>query len=434
VLAAAVLSTLACRTQPAVEAVATVNGHPILASALARALPSKIDSTVGEEKTKRRFLDELIDRELFVQEAERLGLESEIATQFELEKKAIVTQGLFEEIAGGDSVTITELELQAAYRLLQFEDRIGVIDVPAESLAQRLAAELERGAPFETLAVRHSVGPEAANGGDQGYLPEFAIQEPLRSPVLALQPGGHTGVIPFRGRFLIIRLLDRKPAERQPPPIGEMRQELEWRCRQQRRREVVQQYIDDLRARLEYNPEGMRILTTPVDSITVGQQDTWVAIRDKKQYVKVGRLLHVARRFPASLDTTMRTYAIRRAIEEDLLYEDGLARGIDRRPAVREQLDEKRAQLLHDAFFRRQISERAQVSEDEIRGYYEAHQENFLGSGLDEVSVTIRHRLQTQRSDSLASEFRRELRSRAKIVIDDAALARVKKEPEAPPK
>ncbi len=421
---AAFVLLAACGSQDAGAVVARVNGHPISADRLAAALPWGTDTSAEGMEVRHRFLDDLVTRELFVEEAERRGLGDAIADRMELEKKALLTQRLFDVVAE-DAGAASELELQAAHRLLLYESHIATIAVPTESLARLVLDEFGRGVPFETLAVRHSTAPDAAAGGDQGYQSEFAIQEPFRSAVLTLEPGDCSEPLRHDEGWLVIHLIDRRPADPPPPPIGEMRQELEWRVEQQRRRQLIADYVADLRARLRYNPAGLAVFYRPVDSITEEEKETWVAIRDERKYVKVGRLLHIARRFPASLDTAIRTYAIKRAIEEDLLYEDALERGVAEREAVRAELEEKRRQLLYEALFRQEISDRVDVTEPEIRSYYETHRENYLGSGLDAVAATIRYRLQAERRDSLAAAYRAELRSRARVEINEAALARV---------
>ncbi|MEO0081558.1 MAG: peptidyl-prolyl cis-trans isomerase [candidate division WOR-3 bacterium] len=424
-VAAVILLGFGCTERQLGRAVvARVNGKPILASELAEVLPARPDSGNSWDSVRRRALDDLVTRELFVQEAERRGIGDSIAYQLELDRKRLVTQELYNAVvAKGNQVS--EVELAAAYRLLANEVHVQLISVASESLATRIVAELATGVPFETLAVRYSEDRIAAAGGDIGYVPELAFDEPLRSAVLALSPGEWTKPVKVGEGYQLVRLVERRPADPAPPPYGELKQELLFRLKQQKRRQLAEAYLAQVRARLTYNPRGLDIMCKPVDSITAEEQEEWVAIKDNSKYVKVGRLLHIARRFPASLDTTMRKYTIRREIQDDVLYEDGLTRGFDRLASVKRQLDDRRRDLLYQALYKREVIDRTQVTDDDVRRYYEEHRSSYPGQDADAAAPAIRLALFAERRDQRFAQFRDELRSRARIEIVEAALAGV---------
>ncbi len=413
----------ACRRPgPDTRPVASVNGRPITAVRLLAALPWQVDSGANVDSLKRAVLDALIDKEIAVQEAERLGLADSIAYRLELEQKGLVSQELYNTVVAAGN-RLAELDLAAAHRLLQNEVHLRIIEVTSEELARQIAGELDKQVPFETLVGRHSVHPSARAGGDLGFAPELAVDEPLRSVVQALLPGEHSAPVRVGRNWQVVELVDRRPADPPPPPLGEMKQELEFRLKQQQRRRLANEYLDELRGRLEYNEAGLEILCKPVDSITPAEQEISVAVKDGSKYVKVARLLKVARRFPAGLDSAMRKYAVRREIEEDLLYEDGLERGLDKLPGVQEKLAAKRADLLYEALFQRQVIDRVNVTDDEIAAYFAQNQGNFPAGDLASVKGLIRNRLFEARRDSMASAFRAELRGRADVKVNDAVLA-----------
>jgi len=256
-------------------------------------------------------------------------------------------------------------------------------------------------------------------------MPELAIEEPLRSAVLALAPGEWTRPVKSAGRYQLVRLVDRRPADPPPPPYGELKQELAFRLKRQKRRQLAEEYLAGLRQRLTYNERGLAILCKPADSITAEEQEEWVAIKDNSKYVKVGRLMHIVRRFPASLDTALRKYAVRREIEEDVMYEDGRARGLDRLASVRGPLADRRRNLLYQALYRQAITDRIEVTDDEVRRFYEEHRDSYPGQDAAQAAPAIRFRLYAERRDRRYAEFRDELRAGARIEIIEAARARV---------
>lgn len=423
-LCGAALAVVAgCAARPTEPAVARVNGRPITLAALADALPRSMDTSAAGDSVRRAVLDGLVVKELFVQEAERRGLDSVIALALEREKKAIVTQELYNSVVAPGN-TLSEGELQNAYRLLENEVSLRVIAVKSESLARVVQTRLAHGVPFETLAVQYSTHVSARQGGNLGFMPLLVVEEPLRSKVMPLEPGRWTEPVFFDNAWQIVQLVARRAADPPPPPLGEIRQELEWRLKQLRRRELANGFLSELRARLEFNPAGLDIMCKPADSITAAELEVPVAIKDKKKYVKVGRLMHLVRRFPPALDTAMKKYTVRREVEEDLLYEQALERGLDQSERVRAALQRQRADLLYQELYRREVSERVNVTDADVAAYHAENRDNFVDADPAAVSGMIRYRLQAAQRDSLYRDLIARLRSAADISIDERLLRR----------
>ena len=427
VFAASMLLMTGCQGEFADTPVARVNGQAIRAGDLAAVLPPSVDSGPDAAATKRQMLDQIIDKQVFVQEAERRGLEDSISYQLELEQKHLVTQELYRDVVA-PAAKVSELELENARKLLLNEARIRLIETETDEEARKVLAELEQGVPFETLAVRLSKHQTARTGGDFGFLPELWLDFPMRDEVLSLSPGEVAGPIEVYGRYRVVRLEERRAADPPPPPLGEIRQELEFRLKKAMQYDLAERYLASLRERLEYRDEGLDVLCKPVDSITPEEQETWVAVRDGEKYVKVGNLLRVARRFPPSLDTAMRRYAVRREIEEDLIYEDGLKQGFDRLPAVREGLERRREDLLYQVLYRLEVSDRVEVGDEEIRRFYDDKREMFGDTGFEEAADGIRQRLLPEKRRERLKEYTAELREGAEIEIYEEVLDRVSRQ------
>jgi parvulin-like peptidyl-prolyl isomerase len=421
----ALAATLApgCAARANKQAVATVDGRDITLAELGAALPHSMDTTAAGDSIRRAVLNGLVEKALFVQEAEREGLEKDIQYSLELEKKGFVTQELYNSVvaAGG---RFSETELQNAYKMLENEVHVRVIAVKDEAMLGTVQAELARGVPFESVAVRYSTHASSRVGGDLGFIPLLVVEEPLRSKVLPLQPGGMTEPIFFDNAWQIVQLVERRLADPPPPPLGEFRQELEMRLKQMRRRELANSFLSDLRSRLEFNPAGLDIMCRPLDSISEADKEVWVAIKDKQKYVKVGRLLHLVARFPAALDTAMRKYTVRRTVEEDLLYEEALEKKLDELPDVKAKLERKRQDLLYQALYKREVTDKVQVSDAAVAQYRAENQSNFVGADPAAVDGMIRFRLQSQARDSLLAALKERLRGAAKVKIDDRLLAK----------
>jgi peptidyl-prolyl cis-trans isomerase C len=423
----AVLALTACAGGSADrQVVAVVNGDKITAAAVAALLPQNLDS-LRADTVKQQVLDGIITRKLFAQEAVREGLDKDAEYQVELEQKALVNQRLYDTVTAPGN-RLTDADVQAAYKLLQTEAHLRIIAVPDESLAGRIADELNHGAVFESLAVKYSKHPSAIKGGDAGFVPLLYVDEPLRTKVMQLQPGQHTEPTQTASVWQIAELVEMRPSTPGPPPLDNYRPEFEPRLKQLQRRALANEYMARLRARITYNPEGLDILAKPVDSISAAEKDVAVAYKDKSKYVKVARLLGVAARFPPMLDTTMKRYAVRRYIEEDLMYEDALRMGLDKEPDIVRQLAAEREDVLYKALFKKEVTDKLEVTDADVFDYFRAHRDNFPSPDSNQVAGMIRSRLLTERRDARTQDYLAGLKAKSKITINEAALAAVKKE------
>jgi peptidyl-prolyl cis-trans isomerase C len=430
-LLSALLTAALVGCNPGTRPVATVDGEAITVSQLADKLPPNLDTTAKAESIKLTTLNRMIDQKVVVREARRRDLEKDIQYELEKNQKFLVTQRLFEAVTEQVGA-VSDADLRSAYELLKTEAHLQVMVIKNESLARQAAAELDAGVPFETLAARYSSNPTAAKGGDVGFVPELYIEEPVRSEVLKLNPGEHTAPTSAGGQWQIVRLLESRPASPPPPSLDdkEFHEQLARRLQQQQRRALANKYLVDLRARVKYNEPGMQLLMTkPVDSMTDADKEVQVAVRDGKQYVKVLRLLKVARDFPVQLDTGLKRYAIQREIEEDLMYEDGLKRGLEKLPKVAKQLAERHEDLLYQALYNQEVAAKVNITDEEIRAYYDANRQQFVEPDFEKVKASIRDRLTRERTVGMQQEYIAGLRAKAKITIDEKLLKSVRPTP-----
>jgi hypothetical protein len=423
---------MAC-SRPDGRVVARVNGEAITAADIADLLPAGVEP--GRMDTlKQQVLDGVITTRLFRQEAIRQGLDTtdDVKYTLEQEQKALLSKELFDSVTAPGN-RLNETEIQTAHKLLQTEARLAVIFVSAESLAKRLTRELDSGAPFETLAARYSVHATAAKGGDMGFTPILMIPEPLRTKVQLLKPGGHTLPFEMDSRWQVVKLLETRPATPPPPPLGEMRRELEFRLKKLRRRDLANKYMEELRRRITYNQKGMDILCKPRDSITPEEMEAPVAYKDRARYVKVARLMGLLARFTPALDTAMKKYAVRQVIEEDVRNEDALARRLDKSSKIRREMKRVHDRVLYQVLYKREVDDKCVPATDaEVSAYYQQNRDK-LGQDTARVRSMIRNRLLNEQKAARAREFADPLRARARIEIDEAALAMVARSAAPPP-
>lgn len=213
------------------------------------AIPSsRVDAFVkamvaqGREDTpqlREMVREELISRELFVQEAEarKLASTEEVENQLIKARQDILIQALIRnELA---SQPITDEEVKGAYELSnseqqgQQEYRASHILVESEDVAKKIIAELDKGGDFKVLAKQSKDPGSAARGGDLDWNRPTTFVPPFAQAMVALQKGQYTKTpVKTDFGFHVIRLDDLRAA--QPPALESVKPQIRQNLERQR--------------------------------------------------------------------------------------------------------------------------------------------------------------------------------------------------------
>jgi peptidyl-prolyl cis-trans isomerase C len=220
--------------------VAIVNGKPVpkarvevLASQLAKSGRPVSAEMEGQLK------DEVIAREIFMQEAQKRGLEAgdDFKQQMELARQTLLIRELFADYQKKNPVT--DADVKAEYDKFAAansgkEYRARHILVEKEDEAKAIIASLKKGGKFDEIAKKQSKDPgSGANGGDldwanaASYVPEF-------SGALIKLNKGQTTEAPIKTQFgwHVIRLEDVRDA--QLPKLEEVKPQITQQLQQQK--------------------------------------------------------------------------------------------------------------------------------------------------------------------------------------------------------
>ena len=230
---------------------AVVNGKPVPSSRV-EALKQQVERS-GKPVTPEilaQIKEELIAREIFMQEARKRGLEAseDYKTQLELARQSLLIRELFANFQKKNPVTDTEI--QAEYDKFVAANggkvyRARHILVEKEDEAKVLIADLKKGGKFEDLAKKASKDPgSGANGGDldwanaASYVPEFS------NAMVKLEKGQLTET-PVKSQFgfHIIRVDDVREA--QLPKLDEVKPQITQQLTQSK----LGKFQEDLRAK-----------------------------------------------------------------------------------------------------------------------------------------------------------------------------------------
>ncbi len=183
--------------------------------------------------------DEVINREVFMQEAQKRGIDGsdEFKTQMELARQAIMIRALFADYQKKNPVT--DAEIQAEYDKFASanggkEYRASHILVEKEEDAKKLIAEIKKGGKFADIAKKSSKDPgSGAKGGDLDWANAGSYVKEFSDAMTKLDKGKMTDA-PVKSQFgfHIIRLDDLREA--QLPPVDQVKPQISQQLVQQK--------------------------------------------------------------------------------------------------------------------------------------------------------------------------------------------------------
>jgi peptidyl-prolyl cis-trans isomerase SurA len=316
VLALAALLALlagACKKSVPPNVAATVNGRAITYADLdkqyKRQFPQQPEGATPDQVLfqKLELLRAMIDEEILLQRAEKLGLLArdedvearlnEIKAPYTQEEfqKQLDAQGMtLEELKSqirrslsiekllnkeiGNQIVITDKDVAEFYNanqaMFRFPEtnyhiaRIVVTSGPspevrnlsgskaqnedqARKKIQMIEARLKQGEDFAKVAQAFSEDPQSApNGGDMGFIPESALQQAdpeTRRVILSLAPGQISPPLRTQGGWQILKLIAREPAGQRELNDPRVQQNIRETLRTRKEQLLRNAYLDACR-------------------------------------------------------------------------------------------------------------------------------------------------------------------------------------------
>lgn len=243
---AGLLAAATCNAQ-----VAKVNGVTIPQSRIEQLV--KNATAQGQPDTpdlRNRIRDELIAREVIVQEAVKKGLDKnpEVSAQIEFQRQGVLINAYLREYMRTNPITeeIMKKEYEAAkIQMGSREYKARHILVKQEEEAKQLIAQIKKGANFEKLAAEKSEDQGSkVRGGDLDWSIPGRYVKPFSEALTKLKKGQLTDT-PVQTPFgwHVIRLDDERPAK--VPSFEEVKGNIQ----QQLQNQATQKAVAELRAR-----------------------------------------------------------------------------------------------------------------------------------------------------------------------------------------
>jgi peptidyl-prolyl cis-trans isomerase C len=249
-LAIAMLAGFLAFPAAAASPVAKVNGVAIPAErAEAMLAEQRAQGAQDSSQLQDAVREELVRREVLSQQATSKGLakKSEVLTQMELAKQAILIRAYLQDFIQNNPVT--DAEIQSEYdaikgRMGDKEYKPRHVLVETENEARAIIAKLQSGTAFEEVAKESRDPGSRDRGGDLGWSNPGMFVQPFSEAMVKLEKGKFTPT-PVKSDFgyHVIQLDDVRTT--QAPPLDEVKPQLQQRLQQQK----VEKHVLDLRAK-----------------------------------------------------------------------------------------------------------------------------------------------------------------------------------------
>jgi peptidyl-prolyl cis-trans isomerase C len=202
------------------------------------------------EQTRAMVRDELINREVLVQEAQKAGVAKrpEVQAQIDMARQEVIVGSYIRDWMQKNPVSDADIQKEYERAKSQAGDKeykARHILVESEDQAKGLIEELKKGGKFEELATKNSKDPGSAQrGGDLDWNVPGTFDKQFADAMAKLEKGKYTDA-PVRTRFgfHIIQLDDVRPVKF--PALNEVRQRISQQLTQNR----IDALVKSLRAK-----------------------------------------------------------------------------------------------------------------------------------------------------------------------------------------
>jgi peptidyl-prolyl cis-trans isomerase C len=214
-------------TKPAAKAaagkpaIATVNGVPVPQERMDLLMQQQQQRGAPDNDQMRNMVrDELVNREVIAQEAQKSGVAKnrEVQAQLDMARQEIIVSAYLREYARKNPISDADVQKEYERAKSQHGDkeyRARHILVETEDQAKSLIADLKKGAKFDDLASKNSKDTgSATRGGDLDWNVPGTYDKQFADALTRLEKGKYTDApVKTRFGFHIIQLDDVRPAK-----------------------------------------------------------------------------------------------------------------------------------------------------------------------------------------------------------------------------
>ena len=386
-------------------------------------LPAQLKTQQSGLDGYRDYLQTIIDKEIFLQEAVNRGLAEtpEVAQKLQKEKAERLLRLLFER-EFLSKVHVDEQELRAAYEAAdkEREVKLRLIIVATQADADEIRQRLAAGEDFAALALSRSLHQATAPQGGEldGYLTAKRIPTYLRQHINALVTGEYSAPIRLpNGQFGIYQVMHARPMS-----FATASNELEAKLREEKTTELIETFLAQLRADI-----GLQ-----ADAATLQQLQQWVAA-ERREYTEAERAAvlfqfrggsitvgdfwdyaaELKMGFSGDIAESVRWFAEDVLLPRTLFLHVAYQRGFDREEQIARWYERRKDALLLLALRQTAVKDQIHIAPEAARKLYDERPDLFTAP----EEVTLQEILLQTREEAVA------LKERVEAGEDMGALA-----------
>ncbi len=365
--------------------------------------PPNMDTMEG----KRRFLDDLINKEIMASEARKRGFSEDPGLVEAM--KALTDQKILDVLRNEgveEKIKFGPGEIRAFYDKQGQQSRVGLLVFQDRTRAEKALARIRKGASFKDLAAE-SVVARMYPDADLGWHTWGEFEEPLNSILFALKPGEVSDLIPMQGDDLVLATVFEVRPNEETGTFEELRSAMKDKLASMKRRTLSKDWtaesIKKYRVTVDED-QTAKILDRLVWTVDAAGQQIRPAFSPEEENavlgtyeggrMTVGSLIDELMQIPIESrpDSAMGVKEFTRFLKVVLMNKallvDGYARKIQDRPEVRSQLDRNREErmvtMLYDS-----IVKDVTVTSADIEEYYENYKDSLRNPEQYEVSRIV---------------------------------------------
>jgi len=322
----------------------------------------------GDNNAQREIIiNELIQRRLLLQQADKLGIEK--LPEFQ-QKINILRDNLLMSVVIENYLTenpVDKAEVKQEYDNIPYEYQARHILVKTQEQAQTLIEQLKQGNSFTWLARKYSSDTNSAkNGGKLGWITRFKVVAEFGAALETLEKGHHT-TEPVQTKFgwHIIKLDNKRK-----PPFEKIKAKIRTMLQNQK----IQNYLKQITAQAK-----IQKFETPTDGVIAIVNDKRLTQQNYDDYLQV----RIEQGHGKS--NSNREMVLEELIQRELLLQKAHKLGINQTTRFKQKLNPLRDNLLMSAVVENHLAENP-IDDAELKQEYQRQIEQ-----IDPHEYKVRH-------------------------------------------
>jgi len=329
----------------------------------------------------QEFLNKTIDRRLLIQEAQRIGLDQDPGIRQAVDARVIE---LARDLLYEDEVTrqaeVIEIAIQEVYPKIIYQYKVRHILTYTQEDAEKALTRVRAGEAFGAVASQVSVSGTAGKGGDLGFVAWGQLSPRLEAEVEAMKPGEIRGPIETDQGWNVL-LLEEKIQREDRPELAKLRDRIKAILSKRTASQRSHEYYDELRKR--WKVQVFEEMLTEKNLLGADRNGPDAEAATQIIVAKAGdytiNLADVEARLNVEalkkLPWAFAVKRIRDVLDElifaSLLKQEALRRGYANKPEIAREGRKLKNALLFDRLLGTVILPRVQVTEEDVRAFYE---------------------------------------------------------------